>query len=373
MRASQALRLPAVRVLIAVLIGSLAGPAAASATPATPEIQAKQAEAAAARASLDAMSEDLEVEIEEYNAIAEALETTREQIRTARNDLARAQADLVSARERLGRRASNIYKEGGSGVLDMLLGTRTFQEFVARMDLAVRINRSDAETVASVKEAKARVEATKSALEQREAEQAALKRETEARAARIQAEISKQEQYLAALDSEVKRLIAEEQERQRRLAEERARQAAELAAQYAGNGRPSAEASELGAGHPEVVAIALGYLGVPYQWGGSTPAGFDCSGLTSYCYRQIGINLPRTSRSQYLVGAHIAPDRLDLLIPGDLVFFARDADPARVHHVGIYVGNGNYVHAPQTGDVVKVSSLVDRIATKGDYVGASRL
>ncbi|HSQ21540.1 MAG TPA: NlpC/P60 family protein, partial [Coriobacteriia bacterium] len=60
-------------------------------------------------------------------------------------------------------------------------------------------------------------------------------------------------------------------------------------------------------------------------------------------------------------------------IPGDLVFFAYDADPSRVHHVGIYVGIGNYVHAPQTGDVVKVSSLTERIASRGDYVGASRM
>jgi cell wall-associated NlpC family hydrolase len=345
----------------------------ASATPVTPEIEATQAEAEAARQSLDRMNEDLEIQIEEYNAITEALGVTRESIRQTRADLQRAEADLAEAKATLGRRAANIYKDGGAGVLDVFLGARSFQDFLVRVDLAVRISRADAETVASVKAARARVDAERLALEQREAEQMALKRETESRAARIEADIAAQERYVTTLDAEVKRLISEEEERQRRLAEERAREAAALAAQYASGGRPAADPSELGAGRPEVVAVALQYLGVPYVWGGSTPEGFDCSGLTSYCYRQIGVSLPRTSRSQYQVGTHLAPDRLDLLVPGDLVFFARDADPTRVHHVGIYVGGGNYIHAPQTGDVVRVSSLVERIASKGDYVGASRL
>ena len=211
-------------------------------------------------------------------------------------------------------------------------------------------------------------------LEQREAEQIALKGEAEARARDIEADITAQERYVASLDQAVRQLIAEEEERQRLLAEERARAAAERAASTpASGGRPADDVAQLGSGHPEVVGIALQYLGVPYVWGGSSPAGFDCSGLTSYCYRQIGISLPRTSASQYRVGRHIAPDRVDLLVPGDLVFFGRNGDPDRVHHVGIYVGDGNYVHAPQTGDVVKVSSLTERISSRGDYVGASRL
>lgn len=344
----------------------------AVATPATPEIEATQAEATAAREALDTMNEDLEIQVEEYNAISEALDSTRESIRQTRSDLERAESDLAEAKATLGRRAASIYKDGGASVLDVFVGVRSFQDFLVRVDLAVRINRSDAQAVASVKAARARVEATRLSLSQREAEQLALQRETEARAEQIEADIVAQERYAAALDAETKRLITEEEERQRRLAEERAARAAALAARYATGGRDAADTSELGPGRPEVVAVALQYLGVPYVWGGSTPAGFDCSGLTSYCYRQIGVSLPRTSRSQYQVGKHIPPDRLDMLVPGDLVFFARDADPDRVHHVGIYVGDGNYLHAPQTGDVVRVASLVDRIASKGDYVGASR-
>ena len=360
-------------VLTAVLClaaGTVGAPAYA--VPSTPAISAKQTEATAAQSALDAMNDELEIKVEEYNAITEALDATREEIRITRDQLERAKADLAAARDRLARRATSIYKERGLGMLDVLLGTRTFEDFLMRLDLAVRINRSDADTVAEVKDAKASVESAERALEQREAEQVALKADAEARAERIEADIEKQEAYVAALDSEVKRLIADEEERQRKLAEERARQAAANAAAYGSGGRDAADPSSLGAGHPEVVAIALKYLGVPYRWGGASPSGFDCSGLCQYSYRQLGIELPRTSRSQYRVGQHIAPDRLDLLKPGDLVFFGTNGDPDRVHHVGIYVGGGNFVHAPQRGDVVKVSSLVDRIASRGDYVGASR-
>jgi cell wall-associated NlpC family hydrolase len=113
-------------------------------------------------------------------------------------------------------------------------------------------------------------------------------------------------------------------------------------------------------GHPEAATIALRYLGVPYKWGGSTPSGFDCSGLVAYVYAQLGISLPHFAAAQYGIGSPVARDQL---APGDLVFF--DA----LNHVGIYIGGGQFVHAPHTGDVVKISSLA---AYGGGYVGARR-
>jgi cell wall-associated NlpC family hydrolase len=362
---------------LAILLALLAAPRAAHGVPSTPEIAAKQAEASAAQAELEDMNAALEVQVEEYNAITEALEQTRDQIRLTREDLLRAERDLVEARRSLGDRAAAIYRDGGSGVLDVFLGARTFDELVMRLDLAVRINRSDANMVMSVKEAKARVEAAELTLVQRQAEQVALQGEVSARAERIEAEVAAQQRFVGQLTDEVKGMIAAEEERQRQAAAERARQAALAAAAAAARGGSSAgrEATDVSAlkpGRPEVVVIALQYLGVPYAWGGSTPAGFDCSGLTQYAYRQVGVTLPRTSQSQFNAGQHIARDRLDLLQPGDLVFFGTDGDASRVHHVGMYVGSGNYVHAPHTGAVVRVDSLTGRISDRGDYVGASR-
>jgi len=343
------------------------------AVPSSPEIEAKRSELQQAAAALDTMHDEAEVLVEEYNAITEALEATRRAIAAMREELAQAERDFHDAQALLSRRAAQIYKNGHTGVLDVLLGTRTFEELLGRVELAVRINRADADAVERVREARARVEASQRTLEQREAEQIALRAEAEVRTRAIEAQIARRETFKAGLDADLKRLIAEEEERQRKLAEERARQA-QLAAARAAAGRIATDRGSLGAGRPEVVAIALRYLGVPYQWGGASPtAGFDCSGLCWYVYRQIGIELPRTSRSQFRVGQHIAPDRLDALVPGDLVFFGTDGDPNYVHHVGIYVGSGNYVHAPRTGDVVRVESLLERAASRGDYVGASRL
>ncbi len=358
--------------LLAVLVASslLLAAVPAVAAPTNAEIERKRAEATAAQAELDTMADELEVQVEEYNAITEALEKTREDIRTTRAKLVIATRELSDANAQLADRAANIYKGGSQDLLDVLLGTSSFEDFVSRFDLLMRINRSDAQMVVQVKRAKADVESIELALETRETEQVTLRSEAERRAEQIEASIKKQEAFVATLNAEVKTLIAAEAERQRKLAEERARVAAALASKS--GGRPAAAEGNLPAGHPEVVAIALKYLGVPYKWGGTSPSGFDCSGLCQYSYEQIGINLPRTSRSQYNSGAHIAPNRLDLLRAGDLVFFGTRGDPARVHHVGMYVGNGNFVHAPNTGDVVKVSSLTDRINSRGDYVGASR-
>lgn len=350
----------------------------AYAEPSTPEIAGKQAEATAAAAELDRMSSVLEVQVEEYNAITEALDETREEIRLKRLDLERAEEDLSSARDALAERATNLYKGGRLSVLDVLLGTRSFEDFATRFEFAVRMNRSDAEMVASVKAAKARVEASERALEQRQAELVSLQTEAGARSAQIEDDMSKQQEFVNALEGEVQALVAAEAERQRLLAEERAREAAAAAAAAAAKraagsaSRTATSESSLGAGHPEAVDIALKYLGVPYQWGGASPSGFDCSGLTQYCYRQLGISIPRTSQSQFNAGQHIARDRLDLLRPGDLVFFGTDGDDDQVHHVGMYVGDGNYVHAPYTGAVVRVDSLEARISSKADYVGASR-
>jgi cell wall-associated NlpC family hydrolase len=96
------------------------------------------------------------------------------------------------------------------------------------------------------------------------------------------------------------------------------------------------------------VKLARAQLGVPYVWGGSSPAGFDCSGLVSWVYGRLGISLPHNAAALYDVGR---PVPLSEMRPGDLVFFSG------LGHVGLYVGNGRMIHAPQSGRNVEIEAL----------------
>lgn len=109
------------------------------------------------------------------------------------------------------------------------------------------------------------------------------------------------------------------------------------------------------------VAYAKRFLGVPYQWGGSSPGGFDCSGLVRYVYQRFGVDLPHSSYADFNLGRRVGRWGLK---PGDLVFFSG------LGHVGMYVGRGRFIHAPHTGTSVQISPLNQ---WGGSYVGARRL
>ena len=106
-----------------------------------------------------------------------------------------------------------------------------------------------------------------------------------------------------------------------------------------------------------IVTIALNYKGSPYKYGGTTPAGFDCSGYTSYVYKKAGIDIPRTTGSQYRSGRSVAESGLR---KGDLVFFMRWPVIGMIlppTHVGIYVGSNQFIHAPSSGGKIRIDSL----------------
>jgi cell wall-associated NlpC family hydrolase len=395
------MKLHALRITLYVVVVSLASfllPPVAVATPTNAKIEAARREATSARAALDELAADLEERSEEYSAVEQELAMTRQRITVSEEELEAAEAELARAENKLNERARSIYRKGGVDVMSVMLGVTGFRDFVTRLELLRRVNANDAALVAAVKSAKQQAEKTRQSLENRRSEQVVLLRRADEKKQQVQTALESQRSYLAKIDGTLKRLIAEERARQERIAKERAaaeaarvaaqaRAAAEAARQRASTDSSSSDkdngGSSAGEGgsvvgplpapHARVLALARTFVGsTPYVWGGTTPAGFDCSGLTMYCYREVGINIPRTSRQQYNYGVRIPADRLDLLQPGDLVFFGRDADPGRIHHVGIYAGNGDYVHAPQAGEPVTESSLFGRIASRGDYVGGVR-
>lgn len=135
---------------------------------------------------------------------------------------------------------------------------------------------------------------------------------------------------------------------------------------------PAAPAAHTAAGVPTLathpgVRVATAMLGVPYHYGGSSPRGFDCSGLVYYAYREAGFRVPRTTGAQL---RHARPILLSQLLPGDLLFFRLHS--SRVSHVGIYVGDGWFIHAPSRGKRVSYESMQNsywksRLVTAGRY------
>lgn len=118
----------------------------------------------------------------------------------------------------------------------------------------------------------------------------------------------------------------------------------------------------------QAINYAEGQLGLPYIWGGDGPdagdAGFDCSGLTSAAYAAVGITIPRTAHTQFHAGPRVPHG--EPLQPGDLVFYGTEA---RIHHVGLYIGHGQMIHAPRRGDIIKIAPY----RWSGDqYAGATR-
>ena len=253
----------------------------------------------------------------------------------------------------------------------MLLGSSSLDDVIARLDAIERVSSQDSHILRTVKQYRKEVETRRAKLQDARTDQAQIVAEQAAQKQSIESTLAEQNQLLASVKDEIAEMRAEEQRRQAALAEQaRAQaQAAQLAAQATSQESydtavvvPTYDADLPAARYGGVVGIALQYLGIPYVWGGSSPStGFDCSGFTSYVYAQVGVSLPHHAASQYGMGTPVSYDQL---APGDLVFFSG------LGHVGIYIGGGQFVHAPHTGDVVRISSLGERA---GSYVGARRL
>jgi cell wall-associated NlpC family hydrolase len=326
---------------------------------------------------IDSIDRDLAGVLDELQRLGEDEEVATEQYLRAEDELGKAQAAEASAtaavedaRRRLGiaydllaRRMAAAYKRGSdvSYRVSPLLEARSFAEAGAASKVISLILKEDEMAVVSWKETEK---------DRREAE-AELARITEQRAAhaaeaaerldQIRSAIRRKEEYRAGLESR-KRALLEAYEREQKRRQEEA--ASAIRGGSGGRFRVTGASSERVA---RAVEIALDQLGKPYRYGGSGPDSFDCSGLVLYAFSQAGFGgIPHRADLQYFL-TDIHPARSELK-PGDLVFFSRPGTPEGIHHNGIYVGDGMMVHAPQTGDVVKLSSI-----GRSDYFGATRL
>lgn len=312
------------------------------------EEKAKVATAKQAIEEMNALSTKLETAYEDLNEQQEKLDKLKKKISKTKKSIKNADKDLETAKEEVATYARETYVNGTVRYLSVLLNATSFGDFLNRFQFLSLITENGEQAVADIKRLQSTLSDEKEKLNKTYAEKKKLTAEARANADAISNSLLEQADYFAALPAKARKAV---------LKYDGVKNSIAAAAGLTGS------TSKKGS-HPEVATLALKYLGVNYVWGGETPSGFDCSGLVMYCYQKAcGISLTHFARTQYSEGKHIAKSAL---MPGDLVFFGPNV--AGIHHVGIYLGKDKFVHAPQTGDVVKISTL----SSRSDYVGACR-
>lgn len=313
------------------------------------ELAARQARLDELEAQLDELDRELAIAAEAYNRALVELEATRTRLDITKTDLANAEVAYAIQQGTLSDRARDIYRTGEFDVLAVLFESTSVSDFVARIRFLHAIGQSNAEIAATLAAQRDQIAAVAAELEDAELKARSLEFEAKARKIEVLLRIQEREALLASAQTDLLELLND------RAAERQAHEAELLRSVLAGANRAGIVVEP---GSP--VETALGYHGVPYLWGGESVAGFDCSGLVLYVFKQHGVPLPHYSGSQFQLGEKVVSADLK---PGDAVFFG-----SPVYHVGIYVGAGYFIHAPRTGDFVKLSPLAER----RDYAGARR-
>lgn len=350
------------------------------------------------RFEIEQKIENLDMQIEEVMDKIEDNKKQRakiqEDIKSAEKDLKQAEGDIEDEQELYNERMRVMYMNGSFGYLDVILGAKDLSDLYAKIEAVKKLTELDKEIVKELKEKQESLNDKKDKLNKQNGTLVALNKENNEKLNKLKA------------DKEVQKKLIEEAERQDRLyaasieiaqsevnktlekIETKSKETTnkEIANEKTINdetinnetinkeninkettNKKSTSKVRLSRGSiavsgSDVVAYASKFLGTPYLWGGTTPEGFDCSGFTQYVYKHFGINVGRTTKNQIYDGYAVSRDQLQ---PGDLVFYGKNGIPS---HMGIYIGDGMYIHAPRTGDVIKISPY-----DRKDYITARRV
>lgn len=361
-------------VVLLAGVALVLGAATATAAP-PPQISAKQREAQRILADVQVLDSRVERAVESYNLATIKLQGIGSSLRTNRRELMIARSNLQRAQAYLQKRLRDLYTTDQTNTsLEVLLGASSLDELIDKLDTGDRVSAEDGRILREVITFRGIVKRQRATLRIAQSSQQKVVAGRVAQKRLIEGQLAERKRLLSSVQGEIVKLQAEEAARQgrlrrqlqARLEQQRSDQAARLDATVVGvtadtpDGAPVPPPAVYGG----VVGIAMRYLGIPYRWGGASPSGgFDCSGFVMYVYAQVGISLPHHAASQYAYGTPVSRDQLE---PGDLVFFDG------LGHNGIYIGGGQFIHSPHTGDVVKISSLSAGFYT-ANWVGARRL
>jgi len=311
-----------------------------------------QYQAGVVQADIEALDTELERYTESYNGLSVRLDQLNVRMTDLRRQLKEAEAEHAERVKKLEERIRGVYKSGGRDqLLQMLLLSDGLDDLISRIRVVSTLADQDRRLVADLRDSTDTLDTLLREIDVHKREELRIRRQLDEQRELIQTKLVERQTALAGIGTQISTVI--ELERQRQVAEQARLRQALLGLLnggqiYAGP-LPQTDNAILN----QFVETAATYMGVPYVWAGDRPStGFDCSGFAQYVYAQHGVNLPHYSGYQAQMGMPVDPKDIQ---PGDLVAFGFP-----VYHVGIYIGDGLYIEAPRTGDVVKISLLSKR-------------
>lgn len=306
---------------------------------------------------IEKLDSDIEKTYGEIDKVKIKIANSKLQIEKTTKDIQVAEVNIKEEEDLFNARMRSMYINGVDSYVEIILDSNGIMDLISRVDNVKKVVEYDNKLIGELTSKKLKIENQKVALETENATLVSLKADNEKKIDKLKS--TKQEQSLLIEDAvKQEKLYSGKISDAQSTVNETMRQIQQIrdsAPKYT----PSRGSSSLSSN--SIVAYASNFLGTPYVWGANGPNSFDCSGFTKYVFSHFGISLTRTTYTQIEEGSYVSRDNLE---PGDLVFFGSGSP----HHVGIYVGNNSYIHAPRTGDVVRVSPL-----TRSDYLSARRI
>ncbi|MFF8590160.1 NlpC/P60 family protein [Streptomyces sp. NPDC015220] len=314
----------------AVAISAQAANAAPSAKPSKDEVKSK----------VDKLYEQAEQATEKYNGAKEKQEKLQKEISTIQDNVARGQQDLNKLRDSLGSLAAGQYRSGGIDASLQLFLSSHPDDYLDKASTLDQLSGQQADALKKIQDKQRELAQDRAEATAKLKDLAATRTELGNKKKQVQGKLAEAQKLLNSLTAQEKAQLAAEQSR--------ASRASERAALSDPTAPPASSHASGRAG--AAFSAAQSKIGTPYVYGATGPSSFDCSGLTSWAYAQAGVSIPRTSEAQANIGTRIYSQ--SQLQVGDLVFFFND-----IHHVGLYAGNGQILHAPRTGTVVRYESM----------------
>ncbi|MGH4140844.1 NlpC/P60 family protein [Clostridium sp.] len=308
--------------------------------------------------SIEKMDADIEKVLADVHKTEVKIGETQQEIEKTKESIQVAEANIKDEEDLFNKRMRSMYMNGVDSYLEILLDSEGVEDLISRVENIKKIVEYDNKIIGELTVKKSKIEEQKVALETEKTKLVVLKTDNESKIDKLTAK--KKEQNILIAEAKKKEQTYSSKIGDAEAIVNSTMKQIQTIRDNTPKYTPSRGSSSLSSN--SVVAYASNFLGTPYVWGAAGPQYFDCSGFMQYVYAHFGVNIGRTTYEQINDGTYVARENLQA---GDLILFGSESNP---HHVGMYVGNNSYIHAPSTGDVIKISAL-----TRSDYLTARRV